>query len=103
MARLYVGTVRLDPDERLDYTENWSDVLTPIGDLITELTCTVTDPKTGSVIAGLDIYNSQFTELDTTTWLENCTPGARFTVSFLITTAALRKFKRSIRVIGVRR
>jgi hypothetical protein len=103
MPRLFIATVQLDPDERLDYTENWADVLTPIDDLIAELTCTVTDVRTGAPVTGLDIYNSQFTDLDTTMWLENCTAGVRFAASFLITTVARRKFKRSIRVIGVRR
>lgn len=100
---LFIATVRLDPDERLDYTENWADVLTPIEDLIAELKCTVTDAKTGAVVTGLEIYNSQFTELDTTMWLENCTVGSRFSASYLITTVAGRKFKRSICVIGVQR
>lgn len=95
MGQVFVGTVRKDPDEILDYTEDWTDVLDPIEDQIKDAAFTAT--------GDLEVWESQFTLTDTTIWLSKGTVGVKYAASVVITTAAGRKFKRSIRVNCIKR
>lgn len=94
--QLYVGKVKKGPTERLDWTENWADILVPIEDSIIDLSCTVD--------TGLTIWSETFTDMDTTLWIDiGGVAGTRYTASFDITTASGRKFRRSILVNCVQR
>lgn len=96
MARqLYVDTTRKGPTEVLDHSISWIDILDPIED-------TIADAQF-EVDGDMAVANAQFTAYDTTLWLENGTAGTKYTASHTITTAAGRRFRRSVRVVCVQR
>ena len=96
MARqLYVDRTRKGPSEILDHSVSWIDILDPIDDHIVDATCDID----GDMV----VSSAQFTEFDTTAWLSGGTAGTRYTASHTITTAAGRKFRRSVMVVCVQR
>jgi hypothetical protein len=95
MGQVFVAVVKKDPEEILDYTEDWTDVLDPIEDQISNAAF--------STSGDLQVWESQFTVSDTTIWLSGGTAGVKYAASVVVTTTAGRKFKRSIRVNCINR
>lgn len=96
MARqLYVAQSIKGSTEIMDHTVNWAEVLNPLEDRIVDATFEVT--------GDMEIFNAQFTHLDTTLWLEKGTAGQKYTASHTIVTASGRRFRRSVRVLCVQR
>lgn len=93
--QLYVDQTRKGPTEILDHSVNWAEVLDPIGDTIVDAVCTID----GDMI----VSSAQFSAYDTTVWLSGGTAGQKYTASHTITTAAGRRFTRSVRVVCVQR
>jgi hypothetical protein len=96
MARqVYVATTSKGPTEKIDHTVNWSDILAPIDDSIADATFAISGDMT--------IWESQFTDYDTTLWLADGTAGVKYTATHTITTVEGRTFCRSVRVRCIQR
>jgi hypothetical protein len=80
-----------DPDERLDYTEDWDDEYLAVGETISSVTYTVP--------SGITNYSTSNTTTTTTIWLSGGTHGQEYLVSTRITTSAGRIAERSIKII----
>ncbi|MCG7592377.1 hypothetical protein [Mycobacterium sp. PSTR-4-N] len=100
MARqTFVGTGTKDPRERIDWTQNWADLLVPLDDHIVALTPIICFPGTlDDASAEITIANSQFTELDTTLTIEDGINGRTYAASCIVDTFRRRRFVRSYRV-----
>lgn len=99
-----VGSDTKDPIERLDWTENWADILDPIKDTIAKFWVVVTfykgdDTPTDELIVG----GEQNTSRDTTAFVEEGILGRKYVVSHIIKTAGGRVFKRSHLITIVRK
>lgn len=96
MARqLFIDQTRKGPTEILDHTVNWAHILDPLDDTIADAVCEVDGDMT--------VSSAQFTLYDTTVTLSGGTAGMKYVASHTITTAAGRRFKRSVRVVCVQR
>ncbi len=91
MARTsHIGFTTKSPREILDHTIDWSDVLVGLGDAIKDFNVTVP--------GDLVVWQSNFTELDTTVFLNGGTAGSNYTVTHTIWTFGGRVFQRAIKV-----
>lgn len=99
MRQTYVGEASKDPIERIDWTENWAGLLVPIDDKIVSFDWAITFANTQDDASGeLFVASTSFTALDTTMMLYGGVADKTYAASFIIDTARLRRFKRSIRV-----
>lgn len=82
-----------DPDAELDYTRDWSDWLTAVGDTI--------DTSTWIVPEGLEIGEAGETNDDTTAtiWLKGGIVDVEYEVTNRITTAGGRTDDRTFKVV----
>lgn len=97
----YVGTSVKGPTEILDHTEDWADVLVPLEDRIVDVVHSVTVANSSSV--DMVLAGSQFTDYDTTMWLESGTAGVDYAASHEIVTEKGRRLRRTVRVRCVKR
>lgn len=79
-----------DPDERLDYTELWTDFLAS-GETISSVSWTVP--------SGLTNYSTSNTTTTATIWLTGGTHGQEYLVAGKVTTSASRIAERSFKII----
>lgn len=93
--QLYISTSRKGPTEILDHSINWADILAPLDDQIADFTA--------DIDGDMGIWSSQFTEYDTTVWLDGGTPGTKYTCGHTVTTVGGRKFRRSVLIFCVQR
>jgi hypothetical protein len=84
------GPYLKDPDERLDYTEDWSDYLVS-AETISSVAYTVP--------SGLTNYNTSNTATTATIWLSGGTHGEEYLVGIKITTSAGRIAERSFKLL----
>lgn len=79
-----------DPDERLDYEEDWADFLA-VAETISSVAWTVP--------SGLTNYSTSNTTTTATIWLTGGTHGQEYLVAGKITTSAGRIAERSFKII----
>lgn len=103
IRQMVVGYDTKDPVERLDWTEDWSDVLDPIQDQVKTFICVVTVYGEDEPTDELTIGGEQFTARDTTAFVEDGVLGRKYVVSHIIGTKDGRRFKRSHLVLIVRK
>ena len=81
------AVIEKDPNDVLDYTVDWVNILTPISDTIVSQQIVTT---------GVTVNSSSFATTKQTAWIAGGTVGERVQVTYRIVTAGGRTFDRSI-------